>query len=99
MRALRQACDHNDPHAAARALRDLGQIEWPQSVPRGLGALAARLATGAEEINTLDRHLYGAGSSLHWQGDALWRVIGRGLQVRQSPLQRAKVGLDALYPG
>lgn len=97
MRTLRQACNSNDPYAAARALSDLGQIVWPTNAPRGLGALAARLEAGAEEINTLERHLYGAGTSALWQGDALWHAVGGGLQVRQNPLELAQDGLGALY--
>ncbi len=97
MRTLRQACAGNDAHAAARALSDLGQIEWPGNAPRGLAALAARLESGADEVNTLERHLYGAIPSPLWRGDALWRQVGRGLQVRQSTTQFAKNGLDALY--
>ncbi len=97
LRVLRQACASNDPHAAARALSDLGQIEWPANAPRGLGALAARLESGAEEVNTLERHLYGAAPSPLWRGEALWRQVGRGLQVRQDVMQRAPNGLDSLY--
>jgi hypothetical protein len=96
MRALEQACAGNDRHAAADALLDLAQVEWPDDPPRGFGALATRLEAGGEEIRALDRSLYGAGGS-PWEGGALWQVTRRGLQTKRSESLRDDDGLGALY--
>lgn len=97
MRALRLACASNDRQAAADALLDLGRAEWPDDPPRGLGALAARLAAGGKEVSALHRSLYGSVGS-DWQGNALWSVLGRGLQPKRGNAQSDGDGLDALYP-
>jgi hypothetical protein len=97
LRALQQACVANDGHAAARALLDLAQAQWPKDPPRGLGALAARLEAGGEEIRTLERSLYGAGETL-WKGDALWGALRGGLKPRRSGAPREHDSLGALYP-
>lgn len=96
MRALQQACAGNDRHAAARALLDLARAKWPADPPRGLGALAARLEAGGEEVSALDRSLYGADGS-RWDGAALWEAIRRGLQPKRSETLREDDGLGALY--
>ena len=97
LRALQQACDGNRADAAAKALLELGRVEWPDNPPRGLGALAARLGAGDAEVLALERHLYGGSTATRWDGPALWRVTGHGLQVRKSTRPRAQEGLDALY--
>ena len=97
MRALRLACAGNDRQAAADALLDLGRAEWPDDPPGGLGALAARLEAGGTEVSVLNRSLYGSGGS-DWQGNALWSVLGRGLQPKRGKALGEGDGLDALYP-
>ena len=96
MRALEQACAGNDRRAAANALLDLARVEWPDDPPRGLGALAARLEAGREEISALDRSLYGA-DGVRWDGNALWNVLRRGLQPKRSNTLHEDDGLGALY--
>ncbi len=96
LQALQQACAGNDGHAAKNALLDLARAEWPGDPPRSLGALSARLESGREEINVLDRSLYGAGES-RWAGGALWSVIRRGLKPKRSEALHKEDGLKALY--
>jgi len=96
LRALRQACAAGDRHAAAKALLDLGRVEWPDDPPRGLVALAARLRSGSAEILALDRSLYGS-DGLPWSGEALRDAVGDGLRPT-SPAGTAEAsGLEALY--
>ena len=83
LRELRQACATGDRHAAAKALLELGRIEWPDDPPRGLVALAARLHTGSAEILALDRSLYGTDGST-WSGDAPRDAMEEGLQPSTS---------------
>lgn len=96
LRALRRACAADDRHAAAKALLDLGGIEWPDDPPRGLGALAGRVETGAVEITALDRSLYGTGKSA-WHGEALWEVVRDGLHRSRVGDSPDASGLAALY--
>ncbi len=97
MRALHRACDANDTHTAATALLDLARVEWPGDPPRSLGALAARLDTGTEEVMTLDRSLYGSGDQ-GWDGAALSKALRRGLRPRHNMTSRDRDGLEPLYP-
>lgn len=96
MQALRHACVANDNHAAKKALLDLALSEWPDDPPLGLSALATRLEVGGKELTALDRSLYG-GREAHWQGDALWRALGRGLQPKRGQTWHKDDGLGALY--
>jgi len=96
LRALRQACVGNDRQAAASALLDLARAEWPDDPPRGLAALAARLAVGGKEVGALDRCLYAAPGD-RWEGDALWRTLRRGLEAKRGDRLREDDGLEPLY--
>jgi len=95
--ALETACQHNDAQAAARALLQWADASWSNESLHNLGALAQRLVSGKEEIRGLERALYAADAA-NWQGDALWQVFSKGLEVvtRESPV-RAE-GLSPLYP-
>ena len=96
LRELRQACATGDRHAAAKALLELGRIDWPDDPPRGLVALAARLRTGSAEIVVLDRSLYGTDGST-WSGEALRVAMEEGLQPSTSAASADASGLEALY--
>lgn len=98
LRALDKACAANDPFAAATALLDLGQAQWPNDPPRGLGALASRLEDGAEEVGALNRHLFGATGPSTWQGDALRQAMRGGLKPRRTADSSGDDVLQALYP-
>lgn len=88
--ALRQACQANDPSAAARALLAWAQARWSDSttpsgaavLPVNLAAVAERLAASgsaagaqaAERVSLLERRLY-APDDESWQGEPLWLAI------------------------
>jgi hypothetical protein len=95
---LQQACNGNDPRAAARALLQLAEAEWPADPPRNLEALARRLAgVSAGPLRELERVLYAAGDSA-WQGDELWQLFRNGLPAGKSETAVAASGLAPLYP-
>jgi hypothetical protein len=96
LRELRQACAVGDRHAAAKALLDLGRLEWPDDPPRGLVALAARLRTGSAEILALDRRLYGTDGS-PWSGEALRDAVGDRLRTLSTAGSAETSELEALY--
>src|SRR5512135_753401 len=87
-KAFWQACRENNAPAARRHLLDWARAAWPQDPPRGLKALAARLADAAYGplLNQLDRACYTSGE---WQGDALLQLKtlddGRKPAVRAEP--------------
>ena len=95
--AVQQACQDNDPAAAAKALLQWAAATWPDDPPRNLGALMRRLSTGVNELQRLEQTLYGATGDL-WRGEALWRVFDQGLhqQLKEKPATRE--GLSPLYP-
>jgi len=96
LRALRDACEADDAGAAAQALLQIARIEWPDQPPSGLGALAARLASGAAEVAALDRCLYGA-HACAWRGAALWQAFKNGLQPAQPRPSQEPNEFDSLY--
>ncbi len=98
LKSLQQACRDGDRDAAARALLELARAEWPERPPRGLGELADRIDTGADEVRALDRSLYG-GDTHAWDGAALWQALGKGLRPRLQGLPGPRSEfLAALYP-
>ncbi|NOX91575.1 MAG: protein BatD, partial [Gammaproteobacteria bacterium] len=98
LRELEKACTANDRHAAAQALLKLGHACWPDDPPCSLGALAARIETGQEQVHELDRSLYAADST-HWNGSMLRGVFRQGLQEKKASGQHYDDGLKPLYPG
>jgi hypothetical protein len=95
--ALQQACSGNDPAAAARALLQLGAIEWPADPPRSLTALERRLSMEGGPLAALERVLYAAGD-VAWQGDELWQQFKNGLPAGHAVRVTAVPGLAPLYP-
>jgi len=97
LRDLEKACTANDPHAAAKALLELGQAHWPDAPPRSLDALAARIANGQALLRELDRRLYAADAS-DWDGKALWDNFRHGIPEKKSAEANRDDGLAPLYP-
>ncbi|HED19837.1 MAG TPA: hypothetical protein ENI74_10115, partial [Gammaproteobacteria bacterium] len=98
LRALQKACTTNDRHAAVTALLDLGHTHWPDTPPRSLSALAARIETGQGQLRELDRSLYAADAS-QWNGAALWDEFSHGLHKKIDARHEHDDGLTPLYPG
>ena len=71
---LEAACRRDDARASALALLALGRARWATTPPTNLRDLAARLQRGRNEIEALDRILYG-NQQESWDGAALWAVI------------------------
>jgi hypothetical protein len=96
-RALQRACEANDARAAAATLLDWAAAEWPDSPPRNLGTVAARLKSGATEVRRLDQSLYAPGGIV-WEGAALWNLLRDGMDKK--PVERTSDagGLAPLYP-
>ena len=95
--ALQLACQANNPAAAANALLQWAAAEWPDDPPRNLGTLMQQLSGGVNEIQELERALYSAAGD-SWQGEALWRVFEKGLEIKQATGAAASAALSPLYP-
>ncbi len=94
-KALQAACAQNDPHAAARALLDWAGAEWPDRPPRNLGALAAYVDAGKDEIRALDQALYGTQDS-PWDGRVLWEQFKQGMHSKDAG--KSSLPADSLSP-
>jgi len=95
--ALKQACERNDPHAAATALLELAAMHWPDSPPRNLEAVARRLKQGDEPIRMLERTLY-APADLPWNGKQLWEAVAAGFAEPEPQQTTTTEPLPPLYP-
>ena len=95
--ALQQACQDNDPAAAAKALLQWAAATWPDDPPRNLGALLQRLSSGVDELQRLEQTLYGAAGD-SWSGEALWQAFDQGLQPQAEKKPACREGLSPLYP-
>ncbi|MDH3872273.1 MAG: hypothetical protein OEU44_08670 [Gammaproteobacteria bacterium] len=95
--ALRQACESNDAHSAARALLQWAAVHWPEGPPTSLGALAQRVSSGTAAVRELDQALYAPGKQ-SWQGQALWQAFQKGLDDKQEHSQAGSEALSPLYP-
>ena len=100
-RRVLDACRGASPRAARDALLDWAGRAWPDSPPRDLVALAARVrdAPLAEAILALDRTLWSARNT-GWTGEALAACLPRDLGPPPAS-RRAAVpgGLPSLHPG
>jgi hypothetical protein len=97
-RAFRDACEANDPQAAAKALLQWAEGAWPEAPPRSLGALAVRVApTALEPLKALEYRLYASGDGT-WDGAPLWDALKDGLAAPRSKDARQTGALAPLYP-
>jgi hypothetical protein len=97
-RALQQACDTNNPKAAAVALLLWAGVEWPNHPPRNLGVLAARVPHIAPLIHELDKTLY-APLAAPWNGSTLWQALKGGWNNPTAPANTASYSdVMPLYP-
>ncbi len=75
LQALRTACEQGDRHAAQDALLTWGRQTWPAEAVTSLGILATLTTPPlTEEIQALDRSLYGAQGTL-WSAQRLWDAL------------------------
>ena len=99
-RRVLDACRDAAPRAARDALLDWAGLAWPESSPRDLIALAARVRDEAlaRAILDLDRSLWSAGDT-GWDGQSLAASLPRELaNVPASHRPAAGGGLPSLHP-
>ena len=99
-RRVLSACHAADPRAARDALLDWAGLAWPESRPRDLVALAARVREErfAEAIIALDRALWSARDA-DWTGQSLAMLLPRELEPAASiRSQTTAHRLPSLHP-
>jgi len=94
MSELQRACRDNDAQAARQALIHWATGFWPDSPPRGLQAIAQRLADPryTDALQQLDRACY-TGSA--WQGETLAQAFAQ--PPRQAKVDQVKSVIPNLY--
>jgi hypothetical protein len=92
--ALQRACRDNDASAVRRHLLKWAADFWPDAPPRGLNAVAARLADArfVEPLRELDRACY-TGSM--WKGDALAHAFAAA--PKQASMEKTRTEIPDLY--
>ncbi|MDR3370990.1 BatD family protein [Rhodoferax sp.] len=92
---LQRACRDNDAQAARQAVLSWAASFWPDSPPRGLKAVAQRLADPrfTEPLQQLDRACY-AGSAA-WQGASLAQAFAQS--PRQAAVDKVAPVIPDLY--
>ena len=99
-RQVLNACNASDSRAARHALLDWAGLAWPESPPRDLIAVAARVRDErfGDAIMALDRALW-SGRDAGWNGRSMAALLPRELAPAPSPrLRAAENGLPSLHP-
>jgi hypothetical protein len=75
LKAARKAALAGDGAGVRQAMLEWGRLQWPDDVPRSIGALARRVSAPlADELMRLSRAAYGP-SGEGWDGDALAKSL------------------------
>ena len=99
-RRVLDACHAADPRAARDALLGWAGLAWPESPPRDLIALAARVRGEpfAEVVMALDRALWSARDA-SWTGQTMAALLPRELEAPPPPGRRGAADrLPSLHP-
>ena len=94
------ACNASDPREARRALLGWAGLGWPESPPRDLIAVAARVRDErfGEAIMALDRALW-SGRDAVWSGRSIAALLPREIEPPPAPRRRdADSRLPSLHP-
>ncbi len=75
LKAARRAALAGDAAGVRQAMLEWGRLQWPDTAPRSIGALARRVSAPlADELIRLSRAAYGPGGE-GWDGDALAKSL------------------------
>ena len=98
-KALKQACQEDDPRAARQALLDWGKALFPKASCHSLGDLNRQLSSEKcrSAIKELEILLYRKGADGDWDGTYLWEAAE---EVEKERLRKTpEPALAPLYPG
>lgn len=95
---LRQACNGNNPQAAATALLEWGKQNWPHQPPTNLTDIGHRCGGElAGQIQALNAALYSA-RQIDWSGEQLWQAFKANASVTTVAENDNRKVLKNLYP-
>ncbi|HEX5419040.1 MAG TPA: BatD family protein [Gammaproteobacteria bacterium] len=95
---LRGACERDDAESARRLLLDWAAVQFPDSPPRSLGAVAKRTSIElAAAIQVLEARLYGRTAS-GWKGAELAAALAKAAAPTAAGEGRAGGAGDGLMP-
>lgn len=97
-KAARKAARSGDAHGVKQAMLAWGRLQWPEDVPRSIGALAERLELPlADELRKLSRASYGQ-DGVAWDGAALAAALRRIQLHQEAKPQTVAEALPPLMP-
>lgn len=97
-KSIQQACNANNPQAAATALLEWGKQNWPQQPPTNLAEIGSRCGGElSEQIKLLSAALYSA-QPIDWSGDKLWLAFTATSAATTSAAKSSEKVLKNLYP-
>lgn len=95
LRTARASAIENDTAAVRTALLEWARLEWPESPPRSIGALAARVSEpAASELMTLSQASYGPDAA-SVDGEALAKAVRA---IKRKPASDSAESADPLPP-
>ena len=96
-KALKSACDSNDPIRVRDALIAWAQARWPKDRPEQIQTIAERVGGEfADHIRGLERRLYGRSDGL-WSAGILWELAAADEAKAEKGPAPSPPGLEPLY--
>ena len=97
-KAIKEACELNQPKTAKTALMEWGKTKWADNPPTNANAIAKLLENDelAKAIEELNRCLY-AGDKTTWNGNKFWEVFLLARQQKENKQQKTSDVLPKLY--
>jgi len=94
------ACQQNQSKACEQALLNFAAAQWPNENIHNLTNLSNHCdALLAQEINALERHLYGNQNNNTWQAEALQNAFEQtDFSIANDMSKRSQQALPSLYP-
>jgi hypothetical protein len=98
LKAARKAALSGDGAGVRQAMLEWGRLQWPDDVPRSIGALARRVSAPlADELMRLSRAAYGP-SGEGWDGDALAKSLRSFAVLDDKDADESRDPLPPLMP-
>jgi hypothetical protein len=98
LKAARKAALSGDGAGVRQAMLEWGRLQWPDDVPRSIGALSRRVSAPlADELMRLSRAAYGP-SGEGWDGDALAKSLRSFAVLDDKDADESRDPLPPLMP-
>ncbi|HHJ80769.1 MAG TPA: protein BatD [Candidatus Tenderia electrophaga] len=98
LKAVKQACQDNNPQQCKTTLLSWAEDHWPESPPANLSEIGKRLDQATQqEVERLNQALYGSASE-SWQGSGLWQKLSVAAKISPEKPDKQQDVLLPLYP-